>query len=115
MLESILRSIGEVIPGVLYYYDLQQQVRFLSGDCAALYMRLTGRVPQPGETIADFLPDPDLRAKVEEHRQRAAAGEPVTAEYTLRFGRPSKSGKSGTSLCGISMGRSSAFWRGGMM
>jgi len=86
MLESILRSIGEVVPGVLCYHDLDQRIRFFNDAYASLYRRLAGRVPQPGEAIADLLPDPDLRAKVEEHRQRAAAGEPVTAEYALRFG-----------------------------
>ena len=86
MLESILRSIGEVVPGVLCYHDLDQRIRFFNDAFASQYLRLTGRVPQLGEPTVDFLPDPDLRAKVEEHRQRAAAGEPVTAEYALRSG-----------------------------
>jgi PAS domain S-box len=86
MLESILRSIGEVVPGVLCYHDLDQRIRFFNDAFASQYLRLTGRVPQLGEPTVDFLPDPDLRAKVEEHRRRAAAGEPVTAEYALRSG-----------------------------
>jgi PAS domain S-box-containing protein len=53
---------------------------------ASLYLRLTGRVPQLGEPTVDFLPDPELRAEIEKYRRRAAAGEPVTAEYTVHFG-----------------------------
>ncbi len=86
MLESILRSIGEVVPGVLCYHDLDQRIRFFNDAYASLYMRLAGRLPQPGEITADLVHDPDLRAKVGQHRRQAAAGEPVTAEYTLRFG-----------------------------
>ncbi|WP_058880648.1 sensor histidine kinase [Chloracidobacterium thermophilum] len=86
MLESILRSIGEVIPGVLCYHDLDQRIRFFNDAYASLYLRLAGHLPQPGEVTADLLHDPDLRTEVGQHRRRAAAGEPVTAEYTLRFG-----------------------------
>ena len=86
MLESILRSIGEVVPGVLCYHDLDQRIRFFNDAYASLYRRLAGRVPQPGEVTADLLHDPELRTEVGQHRRRAAAGEPVTAEYTLRSG-----------------------------
>jgi PAS domain S-box len=86
MLESILRSIGEVVPGVLCYHDLDQRIRFFNDAFASQYLRLTGRVPQLGEPTVDFLPDPELRAEIEKYRRRAAAGEPVTAEYTLRSG-----------------------------
>jgi PAS domain S-box-containing protein len=86
MLESILRSIGEVVPGVLCCHDLDQRIRFFNDAYASLYRRLAGRVPQPGEVTADLLHDPELRTEVGQHRRRAAAGEPVTAEYTLRSG-----------------------------
>ncbi len=86
MLESILRSIGEVIPGTLFCHDLNQRIRFFNDAFASQYLHLTGRAPQLGEPTVDFLPDPELRAEIEKYRRRAAAGEPVTAEYTVRFG-----------------------------
>jgi PAS domain-containing protein len=86
MLEFILRSVGEGIPGTLFCHDLNQRIRFFNDAFASQYLRLTGRVPQLGEPTVDFLPDPELRAEIEKYRRRAAAGEPVTAEYTLRSG-----------------------------
>jgi PAS domain S-box-containing protein len=86
MLEFILRSVGEGIPGTLFCHDLNQRIRFFNDAFASQYLRLTGRVPQLGEPTVDFLPDPELRAEIEKYRRRAAAGEPVTAEYTVHFG-----------------------------
>ncbi|QUW03183.1 PAS domain-containing protein [Chloracidobacterium validum] len=86
-LESILQAVINLTPGALCYHDPDFRLRFFNESYAQFFERLSGRRPQIGERLSDWLVNPDLQKQVETNWRQARRDLPYKGSYEINFGQ----------------------------